>query len=88
MPTGALVTVAVVLPVVTDAEAVILVAPAESKLAEFKIIVAMPLPFVNAVAEVGVNATSVLPAAKVTTTPDTAAPLPSVTVAVTVTGVG
>jgi len=87
MPTGALVTVAVVPDVVTDAEAVMLVAPSESKLAAFKVIVAMPLPFVNLVAEVGVNATSELPAAKVTTVLGTSAPLPSLTVAVAVTAV-
>jgi hypothetical protein len=62
-----------------------LVAPAESMLAGFKIIVAWP-PTINAVAEVGVNATSVLPAAKVATPFDNSAPLPSLTVAVAVIG--
>ena len=87
MPTGVLVTVVVVPSVVTDADAVMLVAPAESKLAAFKTIEATPLAFVNAVAEVGVNVTSELVAAKVTTALGTSAPLASLSVAVAVTGV-
>jgi hypothetical protein len=63
-----------------------LVAPAELKLAAFKMTEAVP-PTVNAVAEVGVNTTSGLVAAKVTTVLGTSAPLPSLTVAVAVTGV-
>jgi hypothetical protein len=64
-----------------------LVAPVESMLAAFKLTVAVPLAFVNAVAEVGVNATSELVAAKVTTVFGTSAPLVSLSVAVAVTGV-
>ena len=87
MPTGVLVIIVVVPLVVTGADAVILVAPAESKLAAFKTIEATPLAFVNAVAEVGVNVTRPLVAAKVTTALGTSAPLASVSVAVAVTGV-
>jgi hypothetical protein len=63
-----------------------LVAPVESILAAFKVMEATPLAFVNAVAEVGVNVTSELVAAKVTTAPCTSAPLASLSVAVAVTG--
>ena len=88
MPIGVLVTVVVVPDVVTGADAVILVEPAESILAAFKTIEATPLAFVNAVPEVGVNVTSVVSvAAKVTTAFGTTAPLASVSVAVAVTGV-
>ena len=93
MPTGMLVTVAVVPAVVTEADAVILVAPAESKLAAFKVIVATPkgLPTVpspvKAVAEVGVNTTIALAGAKVTTVFASSAPLAFLTVAEAVTGV-
>ena len=86
IPTGVLVTVAVVPDVVTAADAVMLVAPAELTSAAFKMIEATPLEFVRAVAEVGVNTTSVLSAAKVTTAFCTSAPLPSLSVAVAVCG--
>ena len=87
IPTGVLVTVSVVPFVVTDADAVMLVAPVESILAAFKVMEATPLASVNAVAEVGVNVTSELVAAKVTTAPCISAPLASLSVAVAVTGV-
>ena len=87
MPTGVLVTVVIVPPVVIDADAVMLVAPAESKLAAFKTIEATPLALVRAEADVGVNVTRSLVAAKVTTALGTSAPLASVSVAVAVTGV-
>jgi hypothetical protein len=87
IPTGVLVTVSVVPFVATDADAVMLVAPVESILAAFKVMEATPLAFVNAVAEVGVNVTSELVSAKVTTVPCTSAPLASLSVAVAVTGV-
>ena len=87
IPTGVLVTVSVVPSVVTGADAVMLVAPVESILAAFKVMEATPLAFVNAVAEVGVNVTSELVAAKVTTAPCISAPLASLSVAVAVTGV-
>jgi hypothetical protein len=87
MPTGVLVTVVVVPLVATEADAVMFVAPAESMLAVFKVMEAMPLAFVNAVAEVGVNVTRPLVAAKVTTAFGTTAPLASLSVAVAVTGV-
>jgi len=87
MPTGVLVTVLVVPSVVTGADAVILVAPVESMLPAFKRTEAIPLAFVNAVAEVGVNVTSELVAAKVTTAPFASAPVASLTIAVAVTGV-
>ena len=58
----------------SGADAVMLVAPAESKLAAFKVIVATPLTLVRAVAETGVNVTSALDAAKVTTAPGTPTP--------------
>jgi hypothetical protein len=87
IPTGVLVTVSVVPSVVTDADAVMLVAPVESILAAFKVMEATPLAFVNAVAEVGVNVTSELVAAKVTTAFGTSAPLASLSVAVAVTGI-
>ena len=57
MPTGVLVTVVVVPPDVICADAVMLVAPAELMSAEFILMKATPLAFVNAVAEVGVNVT-------------------------------
>jgi len=82
-----LVTVVVVPSVVTGANAVMLVAPVESILAAFKVMEATPLAFVNAVAGVGVNVTSELVAAKVTTAPCTSAPLASLSVAVAVAGV-
>jgi hypothetical protein len=63
------------------------VAPSEALLAAFKVTEATPLAFVNAVAEVGVNATRPLDAAKVTTAFFTNAPLPSLSIAVTVAGV-
>ena len=72
---------------VTGADAVMLVAPVESTLAAFKVTEAMPLAFVRAVAEVGVNVTSELVAEKVTTAPCTTAPLASLSDAVAVTGV-
>ena len=87
MPTGVLVTVVIVPPVVTDADAVMLVAPAESKLAAFKTIKATPLAFVNAVSEVGAHVSRPLVVVKVTTALGTSAPLASVSVAVAVTGV-
>jgi len=87
MPTGVLVTVSVVPSVVTGADAVMLVAPVESILAAFKVMEATPLAFVNAVAEVGVNVTSELVAAKVTTALGTSAPLASLSVTIAVTGV-
>ena len=87
IPTGVLVTVVVVPPVVIGADAIILVAPVESILAAFKTIEATPLAFVNAVAEVGVNVTSELAAAKVTTAFATVEPLASRSVAVAVAGV-
>jgi len=73
--------------VVTAADAVMLVAPVESVLAAFIRIEATPLAFVNAVADVGVNTTSELVSAKVTTAPFTSAPVASLTIAVAVTGV-
>jgi hypothetical protein len=82
-----LVIVVVVPFVVTGADAVMLVAPSEIMLAAFKVMEAVPLTSVNAVVEVGVNATSELDAAKVTTAPCTSAPLASLSVAVAVTGV-
>jgi len=87
IPTGVLVTVLIVPLVVTGADAVMLVAPVESILAAFKTIEATPLAFVRAEADVGVNVTRPLVAAKITTALDTSAPLASVSVAVTVTGV-
>ena len=82
-----LITVALVPDVVTEADAVMFVAPAELISAAFKMIEATP-PLVNAVAEAGLNATRELSAANVTTVfVDTSAPLLSLTVAVTVTGV-
>jgi len=87
IPIGVLVTVAVVPPVVTEADAVMLVAPSESTLAAFKVTEAIPLVFVRAVAEVGVKVTRLLVAAKLTTAPCTSAPLASRSVAVAVTGV-
>ena len=87
IPYGMLVTVEVVPPVVTGADAVMLVAPAESMLAAFKTTEAVPPTPVNAVAETGVNTTRSLGAAKVTTAPCTSTPLASLSVAVTVTGV-
>jgi hypothetical protein len=79
--------VVVVPAVVTGADAVMYVAPSEALLAAFKVTEATPLTSVNAVAEVGVNATRPLDAAKVTTAFFTNAPLPSLSIAVTVTGV-
>jgi hypothetical protein len=87
MPTGVLVTVVVVPLVATEADAVMLVAPAESMFAVFKVMEAMPLSFVRDVAEVGVNVTMLLVAAKVTTVFGASAPLEFLSVAVTVTGV-
>jgi hypothetical protein len=77
--------------VVTGADAMILVAPAESVLATFNVIEAtpwlIPSAYVNAVAEAGVNVTMSLVAMNVTTAPSTRFPLASRTVAVAVTGV-
>jgi len=87
IPIGVLVTVAVVPPVVTGADAVMLVAPSESTLAAFKVTEAIPPAFVRAVAEVGVNVTRPLVEAKLTTAPCISAPLASRSVAVAVTGV-
>jgi hypothetical protein len=91
MPTGELVIVVVVPPDVIFADAVMFVAPIESMLAAFKVMEATPWwtpsAYVFAVAEVGVNATRPLDAAKVTTTPSTSVPLKSLSVAVTDTGV-
>jgi len=86
-PTDVLLIVEAVPLMVTGADAVMYVAPAESILAAFNLIEATPLAFVNAVAEVGVNATSELDAAKVTTAPCTNAPLASLSVEVAVIGV-
>jgi len=82
-----LVTVVVVPEDVTGADATMLVAPAESILEALKLMMAMPLEFVKAVAEVGVNVTRLLVAVKDTTAPDTADPPESFTVAVAVIGV-
>jgi hypothetical protein len=87
IPTGLLVTVVAVPLTISGEEAVILVAPAELRLAAFTVIEATPLALVNAVAEVGVKETSPLSAEKVTTTPCMAVPLAFLTVAVAVTGV-
>ena len=87
MPTGVLVILEVAPPDVSDAEAVMLVAPSESMLAAFKVTEAIPLAFVRAVAEVGVNVTRPLVEAKLTTAPCISAPLASRSVAVAVTGV-
>lgn len=86
MPTGVLVIVVVVPPVVIGADAVIYVAPEESTLAASRVMDATPLAFVKAVAETGVKVTSELAAAKVTTALETNAPLASRSVAVAVTG--
>jgi len=57
IPKGALVVVTVASWKVTGADAVMLMAPAESMSAAFKVIVASPSSLVNAVAAAGVNAT-------------------------------
>jgi len=86
IPTGALLIVVVVPPDVSGADAVMLVAPVEKLLAAFKVTEAVPLLSVNAV--VGVRATSVISVTvKVTTAPCTSAPVVSLSIAVTVTGV-
>jgi hypothetical protein len=84
---GVLVMVVDVPDTVTGADAIMLVAPAESILAALMLTVAMPLEFVRAVAEAGVNVTRPLVAAKDTTVPGTADPPESLTVALAVTGV-
>ena len=87
IPRGLLVIVVVVPPAVIGADAEIYVAPEESILVAFKLMEATPLEFVKAVPETGVYVTSELAALKVTTVKGTNAPLPSLSVAVTVTGV-
>ena len=72
---------------VTAADAVMLVAPEELMLAASKVTEATPLALVNVVAEAGVNTTRLLVAANVTTAFGVIAPLPSLSVAVAVTGV-
>jgi hypothetical protein len=84
---GAVVTVDAVPPVVTDADAVMLVAPEESMLAASKLTEATPLAFVRAVAEVGVNVTRPFVAVKLTTASCNGSPLAFLSVAVAVTGV-
>jgi hypothetical protein len=83
-----LVTIVVTPETVTGADAVMLVAPAESTLMALMLMVAMPLEFVRAVAETGEKVVRLLvEEAKETTVPDTAFPSASLRVAVTVTGV-
>ncbi|PKN53140.1 MAG: hypothetical protein CVU55_02710 [Deltaproteobacteria bacterium HGW-Deltaproteobacteria-13] len=86
MPTGALVIVVEVPPDENVADATMLVAPAESGPAAFKLTEAMPV-VVKAEAEIGVNVTRLLVAEKVTTAPLTSEPPASRSVAVAVTGV-
>ena len=80
IPTGVLVSVVVVPPVVTSADAVIVVAPAEEILAASNVTEAVPSAAVKAVANVGVNTTIPVAAAKVATTLGTGTPLAFVTV--------
>jgi hypothetical protein len=87
MPTGTLVTFVIVPSDVISADAEMYVAPAEKLLVAFKMIEAVPVPSVRAVAAGGVNVTSELSdAAKVTMDPFTRFPLASVSTAVIVTG--
>lgn len=67
IPTGELVMVEVDAPEAADADAVILTAPEESRLAEFTITDATPLELVSAVADVGENVTRFPEAANVMT---------------------
>jgi hypothetical protein len=88
MPTGTLVTVVVVpSDLVIFAVAEMYVAPAEKLLTALKMIEAVPVLSVKAVAAVGVNATSELSdAEKVTIAPLTRLPLASLSTAVIFTG--
>ena len=78
IPSAGLVTVEVTPATVTGADAVMPVAPAELLLAALTWIEAIPLLFVNAVPEAGVNTASALDAVKDTTANCTGAPVASV----------
>lgn len=86
MPTGGLVMDVVVPPSAKDAVAVTVVAPEDSRLAEFNMTDALPSGCVSDVADVGEKVTRLPVAANVTTVFGTAVPFPSLSTAVTVTG--
>ncbi len=77
---------AVVPPSARGAVAVMVVAPEDSRLAEFNVTDALPSDCVRDVADVGSKVTRLPVAANVTTVFGTAVPFPSLSTAVTVTG--